>query len=167
MDDIRLPYKTGNLKLIGAMGLFGACAALIGREAATNDRGLILNHLLEFSAQGATLFYWALAGAALLFVLLAALALVKNNLSKRELVLTGTYLEAPKNGISNRLVRVQYSAITDLVLQQVQGIQLLKISHTQGKLTLASSMLPGKEAFAQVLAAIEARVATQGGEAKV
>ncbi len=37
----------------------------MGNVALTDDRGLILNRIIEFSPQGATIFYWVVAIAAL------------------------------------------------------------------------------------------------------
>jgi len=50
---------------------FAVCALVIAEEAATNDRGLILEGIFRFSPHGATVFYWVLAGLSALFVLAA------------------------------------------------------------------------------------------------
>jgi hypothetical protein len=65
-----------SLKVIFLSGLFfAACAGIIGWKAHTNDQGLALNGLVEFSPASASAFYWVIAALSAAFVVAALLIL--------------------------------------------------------------------------------------------
>lgn len=60
MNEVRIPYMPNKTIFILAIFFFLACAGVMGNVAASNDRGLILNRIIEFSPQGAAIFYWVI-----------------------------------------------------------------------------------------------------------
>ena len=92
MNEVRIPYKPNKIIFLLAIAFFGACAGIMGNVAATNNRGLTLNRIFEFSPQDATIFYWVITGAALVFVLVGLLTLAKSITLKREIVISKTSL---------------------------------------------------------------------------
>jgi hypothetical protein len=70
--ELRRPY--GQLAL--ASLLFAGCAAFLWHRAATNDRGLIINGLIELGPGSADIFYAVLTALSLGFVILGALSLL-------------------------------------------------------------------------------------------
>jgi len=82
------PYKPKASSLVLACVFFGACALIMGGQAASNDEGLILNGVIHFSIYGATVFYWCVAGVSGAFVAIALLKLVAALRSSGQLILT-------------------------------------------------------------------------------
>jgi hypothetical protein len=130
----------------------------MGNVALTNDRGLILNRIIEFSAQGATIFYWVVAIAALAFVLVGILALIKSMFSNREIVITNESITSPKSGFSKQDVTVSFSDITGINMQTIQKTKILNIEHLGGKLSIPNSMLPSKTSFEELVSQLQTRV---------
>ena len=157
MSELRIPYKPNKVIFILATSLFGVCAGIMGKVAATNDRGLILNGLLEFSPQGATIFYWVITAAALGFVVAGTLALVNSMFSNREIVVTNDSITSPKNGLSKQNVTVNFSDITGINMRTIQKTKILSIEHVGGKLSIPNSMLPSKASFEDLVSQLEAR----------
>jgi len=48
--------------------LFDACAIALGFEASSNDRGVIINGIIELDTEQATVFYWVLSSGGAAFV---------------------------------------------------------------------------------------------------
>ena len=150
MQEIRYPYKPKTIIFVLIIALSGTAAAVLAYIAATNDRGLILNGIIEFSENGATIFYWCLAGAAVLFIVFGSIILVKGITSKKEVIATQEDIAAPKSGVSNKIITISYSEIIDLDIQKVQGQRFLTIFYSEGKLSIPQSMLPNKKAFEEL-----------------
>ncbi|WP_158681376.1 hypothetical protein [Pseudoalteromonas sp. T1lg88] len=158
MSEIRYPYKPKLFVAILCILFFGIFSYFTGQVASENDRGLILNRVIEFSATGASIFYWAITGLFGVLSILGAVLLFKGVTSKNELVLTDEYIQAPKSGISNKIVTVKYENIENITEQKVQKNLFLNIFHDGGKLTLVSSVLPKKEDFEYVKSHIVSRI---------
>jgi len=158
MNEVRIPYKPNKNIFLFVVVFFGACAGVMGNVAITNERGLILNRIFEFSSQGATIFYWVITGAALVFVLVGLLALAKAFTSKRQIVISETSLTSPKSGFSNIDVRVNFSDISNVTLQAIQKTEILNIEYLGGKLSIPNNMLPNKQAFERLVSLLNTRV---------
>jgi len=91
LDEIAYPYKPKPGKmLIVVVVFFGAGALLLGHEALTNDRGLILNGIIHFDTQGATIFYWCVAGVSAAFTACGLMATLFGLFSNQSLSLSET-----------------------------------------------------------------------------
>ena len=51
-------YKPSWLIILLCGGMFALAAGFFGVRANSNDRGLIINRVIELSENGATIFYW-------------------------------------------------------------------------------------------------------------
>ena len=158
MNEVRIPYKPNKTVFLFAVAFFGVCAGVMGNVAITNDKGLLLNRIFEFSPQGATIFYGVIAGASLVFVLVGLLALVKSVTTKREIVISDTSLTSPKSGFSKIDVTVDFSDVTNVALQTVQKTKILNIDHPGGRLSIPNSMLPNKQAFEELVSLLQTRI---------
>lgn len=158
MSEVRFPYKPKFVVLLLSISFFVGCSLILGNVALTNDRGLILNRMVEFSVGGATILYWWLAAASGLFVVIGAIALCFGLATKREVVFTKNGITSPKGGVSTKIISVKFSEITDVNIQSVQKQQFLNILHRGGKLTIPQSMLPNKQAFEELVSLVAARV---------
>ena len=164
MKEVRIAYKPNKAVFLLAVAFFGVCAGVMGNVAMTNDRGLVLNRILEFSPRGATIFYWVITGASLMFVLVGIWALAKSVTMKREIVVSETSLTSPKSGFSKVDVTVDFSDVTNVSLQTVQKTKILNIDHAGGRLSIPNSMLPDKRAFQELVLVLQARVPSAPGD---
>ncbi len=157
MSEVRIPYKPNKIIFLLAIAFFGVCAGIMGNVAASNDRGLILNGIIEFSPQGATIFYWVISFLALAFVLVGIFALVKSMFSKREIVITNDSITSPKSGFSKQNITVNFSDITGISMQTIQKTKILNIEYPGGKLSIPNSMLPSKASFEELVSQLQKR----------
>jgi hypothetical protein len=129
---------------------FGACALVLGAKANGNDRGLIINGIIELSAGGATGFYWVLAALSIGFVVVAGfLAIVRLTVHQR-IGLAETSITMPRSRWSSEEIAVPFGEIVELSASEVSGQRFLKIAYNGGKFTLTASMLPKKEDFDEI-----------------
>ena len=155
---LEYPYKAKAGLMLACIAFFGACAATMAHAALTNDRGLIVNGIFRFGTEGATVFYWCVVGASLMFVLMGVLGLVPGLKNPGSIRLTSTELSAPKNGFTRKATRIPLREIVDVGVQEIQKQRFLTVHHRAGKLSVAQSMLPNSEAFEKLHAALVAGV---------
>ena len=141
------------ISVLGAL-FFGACALVLGATANGNDRGLIINGIIELSTDGATVFYWVLAGLSIGFVVVTGfMAIVRLTVHQR-IALGKTSITVPRSRWSSEEVEVPFAAIVELSASQVSGQRFLKIVYNGGKFTLTASMLPREKDFDDIGAAV-------------
>ena len=158
MTEVRFPYKPNAMIFFLAIGFFGVCAGILGAVAISNDKGLVINRLIEMSPESATNFYWVITVLSVALVLLGLAGLVKSISSNREIVLTENSITAPKNLFSKTDVSIEFANITGIDVQTIQKTKLLNISHLNGKLSIPNNMLPDKEAFENLVSQFTSRV---------
>ena len=137
-----------------AGALFGVFGLGLGHEALTNDRGLLLNGVIELETSGATVFYWILTLVCLGFVVCGLGGVILGMTSRRTVVLGDNSLSTPGTAWSRRNTDIPLSNITDLAMQTLHGQQFLTIFHIGGKLSLVRSMFSSPaefEEFAETL----------------
>jgi hypothetical protein len=130
-----------------AGGFFTLCAVFYFYKTATNDRGLILNGLLEFGAAGATAFYCTLGVLSLMFVLSAVLGVAHGLIRRPVLIVADDYITVPGTFLRRRENRIVLSQITAASIQKIYGQQLLTVWSGASKVTIARSMMPSQELF--------------------
>jgi len=157
------PYKPRIIIMLGASLFFAAIGAMFTKEALTNDRGLIINGIITLGPGGATIFYWVMAGASALFVLGGLWGIIIGLTTDRRLTITETGIRAPKGGYSRQYVAIRFSDILNVTMQSVNKQRFLTVHHTNGKLSIAQSMLPGKEAFEEVMRMVMQKVKVSSG----
>ncbi len=158
METLEYPYKPKPWAMGLAALFFAACALTMAYAALTNNRGLILNGIIEFSPRGAVIFYWSVAGVSALFVLTGVLGVLMGLAGKQRLRLTSTELAAPRSVFSRRVTVVALADIEAIEVQTVQKQRFMNIRHRQGKLSIAQSMLPSAQEFDALLGALRERV---------
>jgi len=141
-DTLVYPYRPNPRSMILPILFFGACAAIGVVAARTNDAGLIIGGLITLSVRGATIFYWCLAAASLLFVLAGVWGIVAGRNSQGLVRLTPAEISAPRTMRAREPTVVRLSEIQGLAMGQIQGRLLLTIRHPGGSLSIAESMLP-------------------------
>ena len=158
MNTLRYEYRANRWMMLLAGAFFAAGMAVFWSKARGNDRGLILNHLIELDQGQATIFYWTFFLVCAAFVAAAVFGLLLSFQGGREVIVDARGITAPKGSWSRVHIHVPFSAITYLQLRQVQSQKFLTITHGTGKLSIPRSMLPDKDDFDTLVAAIFARV---------
>ena len=102
MNEVRYPYKPKITVILLSMLFFVGCTLVLANVARTNDRGLILDKVIEFSPEGATIFYWVLTVASALFVLIAIMVIYTGLTTDKEIILTENDITAPRSGLSKK-----------------------------------------------------------------
>ena len=150
------PYKPKVWVLLLSGLFFAGCAVVLGTMAAGNDRGMLINRVIELDTGGATALLWVLTACSVAFVAMAGVGIATAFGEGRELVLDEAGITVPARFSSNRTT-VRYQDMTDLALRRVQGQRFLEIRHRSGKVTIAAGMLPDG-AFDEVVDEIGRRV---------
>jgi len=86
--ELEFEYRPKRTAIVLSGGFFGLCAAVLGATAANNDRGVIINRIIELDPEGATTFYWVLTALSGGFVALAAF-LAYHRLTSRQRIAFG------------------------------------------------------------------------------
>jgi len=158
METLKYAYKPKVTTTIFGVIFFGACSAALYNEAATNDRGAIIDHFITLDTGQATLFFWGLFGASVAMTLGALLGVVKGMTSTNTLVMDGLTIRFPKWGLSDTLVTIPYRDITNMTMVQMRSQRWLRIEYSGKKVNLNRSMLPNNAVFDRVCAALAERV---------
>ena len=140
---------------------FSTCAGVLGYEAWTNEQGLILNGLIEFDVQGATIFYWVLTALSVGFVAIALSLIYHRFTYNQRLTLGATALRVPKSRFSHEVAAIAYRDIRDLSEARVNGQRFLYVVHPGGKYTIVAAMLPSKAAFEEVRDILAAKAGSE------
>ena len=162
-DVLEYRYKARPWIMLGAMTFFGACAVGMGYAAITNDRGLILNGIFEFSIEGATIFYWCVASVSILFVIAAIFALIAGMSNPMLVRLTPIDFSAPKHAFAKKPPVLKVSDITQISIQSIQKQRFIYIYTETENLNIAESMLPSSEAFEELHNSLLSKVKIRGG----
>lgn len=140
MTVMRFAYKPKTLTMILAGGFFLACAVVLVFRAASNDRGLILNGIIDMDQAGATTFYYVLAGLAAVMSAGGIIGFVQSLKGPGFVVLDETGVAFPGN-LGQKPVRIAYDAIKRLEQGGAYRQRWLYIFHTGGRHAIMSSML--------------------------
>jgi hypothetical protein len=133
------------ITLLGSV-FFGACTAVLGYKALTNDRGLILDGVLEFGPLGATIFYWILTVLSALFVLAGAWTILTTLFhGVPDVVLTDTSIAFPVGFPIKRNFMLPYSEIAGLSNLEINGQRFLYVHSTKKKYCIALNWLGSKD----------------------
>lgn len=150
MEEKRFPYKPNILGVLFATLCFGGMSTFIGFSAINNDRGLILNGIIEFSEGSATILYWIISLFFGGITILLILTLINSLTLKREIIIQKNKIISPKNGYSRNNEAVNFMDISEIYIEEIQKNISLIIKHKKGKLVISNQMLPNKEAFAEL-----------------
>jgi hypothetical protein len=137
---------------------FGLCAVVLGFKAAGNDRGVIINRVIELSPDWATGFYWVLTALSVGFVVIAAFFAYCRLTFRQRLAFGSAVMTVPASRWSRDEKEIAYRDIQALSEATISGQRFLYITHAGGKYTVIASMLPSKAAFAEVCELLAARV---------
>ncbi len=141
---VRYRYTPRALPMLLGISFFGACLAFFVYRGLDNQRGLVINRVIELDVDGATVFYWVFAALSACFVLAALGALASRALRETHLVLDEQALSVPSRW-SKQVRVVPYSSIQGVELVTIQGQRLLYLATESGRVTVAGIMLESDE----------------------
>jgi hypothetical protein len=136
--------------------LSGAAVVVFGIKAAGNDRGVIINRVIELGAAGATTFYWALAAAAGLFTLAGIVAGVQTATSRQRIAIADGMLTLPARRWASEEATIPIREIERMRMHTISGQRTLQLWHAGKRYSITGAKLPRKRDFDELLAAIEA-----------
>jgi hypothetical protein len=141
-------YQSKWTLILGCIAFFALGAVVLAVKATRNQRGLLLEGVIELGPEGATRFYWGLAACGLGFVSLGAFLAYQRLRFRQRVALTATSLLVPKSNFSHEEIEIRYRDIEKLVQQSINGQHFLKIVRTSGKnYSLLASKLPSNADF--------------------
>ena len=143
-------YRPGLAVVLLSGIFFAACALVLGARAYTNDRGLVINGIIELSPGSATVFYCVLTGFSVGFVAAAAVLAGTQLTLHQRIAYTETCLILPRSRWSAEEVTVPFSDILSYSAREIYGQRMLTIVYKGGKFTVGASMLPSTEAFDEI-----------------
>ena len=153
------PYNPKATTIMLCILFFGACAAVLGWKAATNDRGMILNGIFTFSEEGASIFYWILSALSLGFVLIGILLTIQRAMGSVDLEITSSAIRIPHGFIKKTTSEVNLKDVTGFSETEVQGQRFFYLYTPGKKYCLNRALMPSKEAYEEAKALVSSAVA--------
>jgi hypothetical protein len=151
-------YRPKWTLIVFCAAFFGLGAVVLGAKAAGNDRGLIINRIIELETARATVFYWVLTACSAGFVASAAVLAYHRLAYRQRLAFRAAALTVPASRWSRREKEIVYREIKELRQTTISGQRFLHVTHDGGKYTITASMLPSRAAFEEVCELLAARV---------
>lgn len=159
---MRYRYAPRALPMVLAWLFFGVCSVFYVYRAQNNDRGLVVNGLIELEVGTATGFYWALAACSAGFVAIASWGLFARWTKPR-------YLELDESGLSipgrfgRRDRRIEYASVRGIQLMNVSGQRFVRVTSGDAEVSIAGVMLTTERELDEVAAALRERVRASRG----
>lgn len=157
-------YKPRWAIIFSAGTFFGLCTAVAVWAAVTNDRGLIINGIIELSPNGATIFWWCVAAASMAFVLGAGFLIYSRLTTNHRIALTPSCLLVPLPRHSREEAFIPFAEVTQIQPQDVNGARFLTLYYSGMRFTLVESWMPSKSDFEELSKIIHERVGEKGDQ---
>lgn len=151
-------YRIKWTMIVLCAAFFALCTAVLGAKAANNNRGVIINGLIELGPDGATNFYWALAAVSAGFIVLAGFLAYHRVTFRQRLIFGQAAMTVPVSRWSREEKEIPYREVLALSEATISGQRFLYVTHLGGKYTVTASMLPSKAAFAEVCELLADRI---------
>lgn len=162
--ELTYPYKPKPWSMVFVVLAFGSLAVYMGNMAMNNDQGLTLGRALALSPGGASILYWCVAAVATAFVIMGFTAYRVAINNAHQVILTRRNISAPKYGLSRAPTVISLTDINTLEVQAIQRQRFLHVNHRGGRLSIAASHLPNREAFDALCVALARNVQECRGE---
>ncbi|MBE7463852.1 MAG: hypothetical protein HS116_10135 [Planctomycetes bacterium] len=157
-DVLKYEYRPKWALIILSGAFFGLGTAVLGYKAANNDRGVIINNIIELGPEGATTFYWVLAAISAGFVATTVFLVYQRVAFHQRLVFGPAAMTVPASRWSREEKVIAYQDISALTETVVSGQRFLYVMHPGGRYTIAATLLPSNAAFAEICALLAAKV---------
>ncbi|MEQ1780795.1 MAG: hypothetical protein ABMA14_05510 [Hyphomonadaceae bacterium] len=157
MAETRFAYKPKTHVMLLAAVFFLVASVVLIYAGATNDRGLILNHIIEMDEASATTFYYVLAGLSAAMTAGGVFGFVMSLRGAKFVVLDDASVEFPGN-LGQKQVRIPYGAITGLQPGGAHRQRWVYILHAGGRHAIMGSMLANPAQLDEIASLIAARI---------
>jgi hypothetical protein len=137
--------------------LFALSGAYLMHRASTNNRGLILNGLIELGVDGATRFYGAFAVFSWCIAALALCATVIGLIRGPRLLLNEDSMVVPTGLLFVRYHAMRYADVRRIAEVTIRGQQLLTVAGVSGSVSLLKSQFSSGAEFEEVARQLRAR----------
>lgn len=148
--ELKYLYRPKWTTMLFVVLFFGVCTAVLFLKARANDRGLIINGLIELSPENATLFYYVLSGVAILFVLMGIMGIYSATADEKYLVIKGNELVIPPVGFVRKEFRMQLDKPYSYQEIDVRRQRILKIKSEGRSATIVRSLMENDTQFEEV-----------------
>jgi hypothetical protein len=137
--------------VIAAILFFGLGAALAWNDAANNDRGLIINNIIELETASATIFYWVMFAFCALFVGSGLLIIGLRVFVKQHISYSEQAIYLPTSRWTEMTTRIPFDQITNLEIHTVNRQKFLYIySASDKRRSIVASMMPSTTDFEEL-----------------
>ena len=151
-------YKTKWTAIVLCAAFSGLCTVVHGSKALSNDRGLIINHIIELGTDGATTFYWFLTSGSAGFVVATAFLAYHRVAFRQRITFGPAGVTIPASRWSRDKKEIAYRNIQALSPATLGGQYFLYVMHSGGKYVITASMLTSKAVFEEVRDLLAAKV---------
>ena len=158
MDEKRYDYNARWSTVVFVGGFFGLCSVVLANQAATNDRGVVIEHFIRLGREGATAFYWCLAAGSVLFVLVAIGIAIRRVVYPRKLVIDATGIWLPHGAFQMKLARVEFSEVIAFSEFKVRGQISLRLRTLQKNYSISESLLASRRDYDDIKSTIGSSV---------
>jgi hypothetical protein len=150
-------YRPKPWAMILAGLFFAVCAYFLAQNANSNERSMIINHLIELTKNEATIFLWVLTFVSILFVVGAGYGVVTAFFNEKYISTDSNSICIPKS-FKNAVTRIPFTSIHQLTIQEVSSQVFLHIEHENGKASIIKSHLPSNADFEEIIEFLSQKV---------
>ncbi len=143
-------YQPKWISILFLFFFIGLLTLGLGYMALWNDRGLVINGIIELSTQNATILYWVLTALCAAGVLLSVLLAAKRLAIKHRIALTASSIIVPKSSWSVDETDIPYQNIREISMSEVHKQKFLHLHQQDGKYSIVASMLPSRKDFEEL-----------------
>ncbi|BDS10684.1 hypothetical protein [Aureispira anguillae] len=163
MDKLEFQYKPNLIKHLSGVLFFLLLFFSSAYFAITNERGVIIG-IIELSKENATFLYLVFALLFISAVINSSLILYKSFLFDRKIIIEKKYISAPKNPISNDIIKIYYKEVfrVNYRHENKKLTFLTFFSKDRKLLTISRYMVPRQKDFEQLCALVKDRVKDKG-----
>jgi hypothetical protein len=156
-------YKPQIRTLAAAGVLFGICAAAMAAAAATNERGLLIDDIIELGVDGASAFYWVLSVLSLGFATTALWLIIGSTGGVAHLQITPQDVRIPRGffRLKRSMTIVPFLEVNEISETTTHGQRFLNLHTVKRNYAVAGSMMPSDDAYEEVKKLISAIVAAR------
>jgi hypothetical protein len=151
-------YKPSWLIIILGGLLFGVGVGVLAIKANYNNRGLIINHIIELTTSEATIFYWTLSFFSLCFVLMTVGLIFHRFKYRQRIAFTEKGIIVPKSRWSGEEKIIEYKDISGISRANISGQKFIYLIHSGGKFIINCNMLPSKKAVEEIISLLTERI---------
>lgn len=130
------PYRARWKVLVLCLVMFGSAAAFFGHRAITNERGLVINRVIELGPEGADVFYSAFCAASMLFVIAAVGVGLQRVLRPMRIAFTTEGLIVPHGPLSSVEICIPYLEIFGLRKYRRSSNDFIELIRPTGHYTI-------------------------------